>query len=60
MDCIFITLREPCNNQRPACDIAWLHVAIHLYHGFPNYTVKQSSRSIIKPFKSENRGMDIT
>jgi len=28
----FITLREPCNNQQPRCDIAWLHVANHLYH----------------------------
>jgi hypothetical protein len=31
----FITLREPCNNQRPTCDIAWLHVTNYLYHGFP-------------------------
>jgi hypothetical protein len=23
--CSFITLREPCNNQRPKCDFAWLH-----------------------------------
>ena len=30
----FITLREPCNNQRPRCDIAWLNVTNHLYHGF--------------------------
>ena len=35
MDCSFITLREPCNNQRPRCDIAWLHITNHLYHGFP-------------------------
>ena len=34
LDCSFITLREPCNNQRPRCDIAWLHVTNHLYHGF--------------------------
>jgi hypothetical protein len=32
----FITLREPCNNQQPRCDIAWFHVINHLYHGFPN------------------------
>ena len=32
--CSFITLREPCNNQRPRCDIARLHVTNHLYHGF--------------------------
>ena len=45
----FITLREPCNNQRPRCEIAWLHVTNHLYHGCPGLTFKQSqaSRSII-------------
>ena len=45
----FITLREPCNNQRPRCQIAWLHVTNHLYHGCPGLTFKQSqaSRSII-------------
>ena len=32
LGCCFITLREPCNNQRPRCDIAWLHVTNHLYH----------------------------
>jgi hypothetical protein len=32
--CSFITLREPCNNQRPRCDISWLYVTHHLYHGF--------------------------
>ena len=26
LSCSFITLREPCNNQRPSCDIACLHV----------------------------------
>ena len=31
----FITLREPCNNKRARCDIAWLHVTNHLYHSFP-------------------------
>jgi hypothetical protein len=30
----FITLREPCNNQRPICIMSWLHVTNHLYHGF--------------------------
>jgi hypothetical protein len=33
---MFITLRQPCNNQRHRCDIAWLHVTNHLYHGFPS------------------------
>ena len=28
LGCSLITLREPCNNQRPRCDIAWLHVTI--------------------------------
>ena len=32
--CSFITLREPCNNQRPICDIVWIHVTNHLYHDF--------------------------
>ena len=32
----FITVGEPCNNQHPRCDIAWLHVINHLYHGFPS------------------------
>ena len=36
MHCSFITVREPCNSQRPRCDIAWFHVTNHLYHGFPN------------------------
>jgi hypothetical protein len=31
MGCSFNTLREPCNNQRPRCDIVWLHVINHLY-----------------------------
>ena len=34
--CSFITLRELCSNQRPRCDIAWLHVINHLYHSFPS------------------------
>ena len=34
LGCSCITLREPCNNQRPRCDITWLHVTNHLYHGF--------------------------
>jgi len=29
-----IILRQPCNSQRPRCDIAWLYVTNHLYHGF--------------------------
>jgi hypothetical protein len=41
------TLREPCNNQRPRCDIAWLHATNHIYHGFPSETVKQSHASIV-------------
>jgi hypothetical protein len=32
LGCSFITFREPCNNQRPRCDIAWLHDTNHLYH----------------------------
>ena len=46
LGCSFSALGEPCNNQRPRCDIAWLHVANHLYHGFPS--------SIVEPFNSEN------
>jgi hypothetical protein len=34
--CNFIALRDLCNNQQPRCDIAWLHVTNHLYHGFPS------------------------
>ena len=45
LGCSFITLREPCNNQLPRCDIALLHVKKHLYHGFPSYPVKQSQTS---------------
>ena len=33
LGCSFRTLREPCNNQRPRCDIACLHVINHSYHG---------------------------
>ena len=36
LGCCFIILREPCNNQRVRCDIAWFHVTNHLYHGFSN------------------------
>ena len=36
LGCNVITLREPCNNQLPRCDIAWLHVTNHLYQGFPS------------------------
>jgi len=35
LGCSFITLREPYNNQRPRCDIAWLHVTNYWYHSFP-------------------------
>ena len=44
-----ITLREPCNNQRPGLDIAWLRITNHLYHVFPTLTFKQShsSRKIV-------------
>ena len=24
------------NNNQPRCEIAWLHVTNHLYHGFPS------------------------
>jgi hypothetical protein len=34
LNCV-ITLREPCNNQRLICDIAWRHAINQLYHGFP-------------------------
>ena len=37
MGCSFITIREPCNNQRPRCDIAWPHITIHLNHDFQCY-----------------------
>ena len=43
LGCSFITLREPCNNQRSICAIAWLYVTNHLHHGFPRSTVKQSN-----------------
>jgi hypothetical protein len=36
LGCSFIILREPCNNQRLRCDIAWLHVINYLYHGVPS------------------------
>ena len=32
--CSFISLREPCCNQRHTGDIAWLHVTNYLYQGF--------------------------
>ena len=38
--CSFVTLREPCNNQQPRCDITWLHFTNHLYHGFPSKRFK--------------------
>ena len=31
LDCSYITLREPCNNQRPRCDIAWLKMLRIIY-----------------------------
>jgi len=34
LGCSFITLREPCNTQRPRCDIAWFQVTNNLYHTF--------------------------
>ena len=36
MCCSLLTLREPCINQRPRCDIAWVQATNHLYHVFPN------------------------
>jgi len=42
LGCSFITLRELCNNQWPRCDIAWLHVTKHLYHGFPQVRRSQT------------------
>jgi hypothetical protein len=47
--CSFITLREPCNNQQPGCDIAWLHVT-NIYT-----TVFR-----VKRLNSEKRGINIT
>ena len=63
MGCSFITLKcLNCNNQRPRCDIAWLRVTIHLYLGFPSKAFNQShaSCSIVYPFNSENRDINIT
>ena len=34
LGCSVSTVRESCNNQRPRCDITWLHVTNHLYHFF--------------------------
>ena len=28
--------RQPCNNQRPRYDIAWLHATNNLFYGFPS------------------------
>ena len=28
LGCSFITLRDPCNNKLPRCDIAWLRVRL--------------------------------
>jgi len=34
LGCSFINLRDPCNNQRPRCDNAWLRVTNNLCHGW--------------------------
>jgi len=34
--CSLITLNEPCNYQRPRCDITWLDATNNLYNGFPS------------------------
>ena len=34
MGCSCITLRQPCNNQRPRCDITWVHVLQIIYTTF--------------------------
>ena len=34
LGCSFISFIEPCNIQRPICDIAWIHVTNHIYHDF--------------------------
>jgi len=34
LGCSLITLREPCNNQRPRCDIAWVQVTNHFIPQF--------------------------
>ena len=43
---VFITFREQSNNQRLRCDIAWLHVTSHLYHGFPSLMVQKLNHGI--------------
>jgi len=59
LSCSIINVREPCNNQRPRCDIVCLHVTNHLYHGFPSQTIERKAREIDQEFKSENRGINI-
>ena len=44
MDCSFITLREPYNNKRRRCDIAWLRATNDLYQGFFELNGKTISR----------------
>jgi hypothetical protein len=39
LGCSCITLRQPCNNQRPKSDIA-----NHLYHGFPSKTIEREAK----------------
>ena len=49
LGCSFITLEEPCNNQRPKCNITWLHATNHLYYYFWAVVLLFSkSRAIIK------------
>ena len=52
--CSFITLKEQCNNQRPRCDIAWLHVTNHLYHGFRVKMLKNLKHTIMKGTMNSN------
>ena len=51
LGCSFITFRELSNNQRPRCDIAWVHVTNHLYHLY-------ASHSIFQPFNLETNKTD--
>jgi hypothetical protein len=54
LGCSFIILEEPCNNQRPKCDITWLHATTHLHNYFPSSMVKQyyGSRLIVEQVNS--------
>jgi hypothetical protein len=51
----FITVREPCNNQRPICIMSWLHVKywkVSLYYAFIDHMIMELESRLLK---SENR-----